>query len=341
METKISETQSLLRSKVKLYFLLTMCFLLLAILTLSFSIHVGSVKIPIAELWQYLLSPDKEGAMRDIVWNIRLPRNVAAALVGSSLAVSGALLQGVMRNPLADPQIIGVSSGAGLGAMLIIILFPEYIHLVPPFAFVGATIAVFLVYVLAWRNGLQPTRIILAGVAIAAFFGAGTSTLMTFYNDRVHGAISFMVGGLASKNWPEVELILPYVIVGLVLAMFSARKMNILILGDSTAKSLGQNVELTRILITIIATLLAAAAVSVAGLIGFVGLIVPHISRLLFGNDYRILLPVSAFLGMIILTLADMISRLIFSPFEVPAGVVMGLVGAPFFVYLLRKRDYA
>lgn len=315
-------------------------YLVVALIVFSFSIHVGSVKIPLLDVWSYILSSDATGNMRDIVWNIRLPRNILAALVGAALAVSGALLQGVMRNPLADPQIIGVSSGAGLAGMIILILFPMYPNLLPPMSFIGATVAVIMVYMLAWKNGVQPNRVILAGVAIAAFFGAGTSALMSFYSDRVHGTISFMVGGLATKSWQEVEMVYPYIVVGLIFALLFSNKMNILVLGDSTAKSLGQNVEFTRICVTAIATLLAGAAVSVAGLLGFVGLVVPHIARLMLGNDYRVLLPASMLLGAIIVTLCDTLARVIFAPFELPVGVMMGAIGAPFFLYLLRRREH-
>lgn len=319
-------------------FIILGCFIV-AIVVFSFSIHVGSVKIPLKDVWYYILSTNALGSMHDIVWNIRLPRNILAALVGAALAVSGALLQGLMRNPLADPQIIGVSSGAGLAGMIILILFPSYMHLLPPFAFLGALIAVAFVYALAWKNGIQPVRVILAGVAVAAFFGAGTSALMSFYSDRVHGTINFMVGGLATKSWEEVRLSWPYIVVGLVLALFLANKMNILVLGDSAAKGLGQNVELTRVVVTLVATLLAGAAVSVVGLLGFVGLVVPHIARLMFGNDYRLLIPVSIFLGAATVMLCDTIARSLFSPFELPVGVIMGFIGAPFFLYLLRRRE--
>lgn len=314
-------------------------YFMVALLVFSFSIHIGSIKISMLDVWRYILSIETTGSMRDIVWNIRLPRNLLAALVGAALAVSGALLQGVMRNPLADPQIIGVSSGAGFAGMLILILFPMSFQLLPLVSFVGALVAVVMVYALAWKNGIQPVRVILSGIAIAAFFGAGTSALMSFYSDRVQGAVSFMVGGLATKSWQEVQMVYPYIAIGLFLALLFANKMNILVLGDSTAKSLGQNVEVTRVCVTIIATLLAGAAVSVVGLLGFVGLIVPHIARLMLGNDYRILLPASMLLGAIVVTLCDTLARSMFAPFELPVGVMMGAIGAPFFLYLLRRSE--
>ncbi|MBW7457807.1 iron ABC transporter permease, partial [Paenibacillus sepulcri] len=233
-------------------------FLAAAVMAFTFSMNGGAIAIPLGDTWRYLFHPSQEGVMRDIIWNIRYPRTLVAALVGANLAVSGALLQGVMRNPLADPHIIGVSSGAGLLGMIVLIALPNMSYLLTPFAFIGGTGAALLIYLLAWKNGIVPTRIILAGVAVSAFMGAGISALLTFYSDRVQGAISFMVGGLSAKSWPQFDTILPYSVVGLAVAFLCARKMNILMLGDSTAKSLGTRVELTRIIVTMVATFLAA-----------------------------------------------------------------------------------
>lgn len=310
-----------------------------AVAAVAFSVHSGAVNVPWPETWRYILGLEQAGEMRDIIWNIRLPRTLVAALVGTNLAVAGALLQGVMRNPLADPHIIGVSSGAGLFGMIVLILFPHLPHLLTPVAFVGATTAAAIIYGLAWKNGIVPARIILAGVAVSAFFGAGISTLMVFYSDRLHGTIDFLVGGLAARSWPQVTTILPYTLFGLTVALLGARKMNLLVLGDRTAKSLGTRVELTRLAMTVTATLLAASAVSVVGLLGFVGLIVPHMARLLVGNDYRTLLPASALLGSAVVTGCDTLARLMFAPVEMPVGVIMGALGAPFFLYLLRRRS--
>lgn len=195
-----------------------------------------------------------------------------------------------MRNPLADPHIIGISSGAGLAGVVIMILFPAMEYLITPVAFIGAMLAAVCIYILAWKNGIKPVRIILAGVAVSAFLGAGISGLMIFYSDRVHGALMWMVGGLAARSWPHVNIILPYAVIGLILALASAAYLNILQLGDEMARGLGVNVEVTRIILTAIAALLAASAVSVVGLLGFVGLVVPHAARLLIGSDYRFLL---------------------------------------------------
>ncbi|MPN18066.1 Hemin transport system permease protein HmuU [bioreactor metagenome] len=272
-----------------------------------------------------------------VIWNIRLPRMVLAALVGINLALAGAILQGVMSNPLADPGIIGISSGAGLFGIAILVMFPQHQQFVTIGAFFGAMLAALIIYILAWKGGIQPIRIILAGVAVSALFGAGISATLVFYSDRVHGALSFMNGSLSARSWPEVQTILPYTIAGLLLVIIFAEKLNILILGDDVARGLGLNVEATRLGFTALAAFLAASAVSVIGLLGFVGLIVPHSIRLILGNDYRYMFPASALLGSVLVMLSDTFARTVLSPVEIPVGIVMAVLGAPFFLYLLRK----
>ena len=301
------------------------------------SLTKGSSIISIKEITDILLNPGNDPRSQ-IIWNIRMPRTIVGALVGINLSLSGAILQAIMRNPLADPHIIGISSGAGLAGVVIMILFPAMEYLITPVAFIGAMLAAVCIYILAWKNGIKPVRIILAGVAVSAFLGAGISGLMIFYSDRVHGALMWMVGGLAARSWPHVNIILPYAVIGLILALASAAYLNILQLGGEMARGLGVNVEVTRIILTAIAALLAASAVSVVGLLGFVGLVVPHAARLLIGSDYRFLLPASALLGIAIVTLSDTFARVIFAPIELPVGIIMAFLGAPFFLFLLRRE---
>lgn len=312
-------------------------FLGAALAALVLSMAFGSADITIAKIWYTLWSPTLRDTQDMVIWNIRFPRNIVAALVGANLAVAGAILQAVMKNPLADPQIVGVSSGAGLAGVIILILFPSWEYLVPMVAFVGALAAALMVYALAWRNGIRPTRIILAGVAVAAFLGSGISALLVFYGDRVQGALLWMVGGLSARSWPQVYVLAPYTVVGLILAFLGSRRLTILSLGDETAKGLGLPVEQTRFMMTAVAAFLAASAVSVAGLIGFVGLIIPHIARMIIGTEYRFLLPGSAFLGAAVLVVSDTLGRVLFSPVEVPVGIIMAFFGAPFFLWLLRR----
>ncbi|WP_299448811.1 iron ABC transporter permease [uncultured Phascolarctobacterium sp.] len=312
-------------------------FLFLALVGSFLSLTKGSSIITMEQIVEILLHPGSD-SQSQIIWNIRMPRTIVGALVGINLALSGAILQAVMRNPLADPHIIGISSGAGLAGVVIMILFPALEYLITPVAFIGAMLAAICIYILAWKNGIKPVRIILAGVAVSAFLSAGISGLMIFYSDRVHGALMWMVGGLAARSWPHVNIILPYAIIGLVLTLASAAYLNILQLGDEMARGLGVNVEVTRIVMTAIAALLAASAVSVVGLLGFVGLVVPHAARLLIGSDYRYLLPAAALLGIAIVTLSDTFARVIFAPIELPVGIIMAFLGAPFFLFLLRRE---
>ena len=312
-------------------------FAFLAVLGAFLSLTKGSSVITMSQIVELLLNPGMD-PQSQIIWNIRMPRTIVGALVGINLSLSGAILQAIMRNPLADPHIIGISSGAGLAGVVIMILFPALEYLITPVAFVGAMLAAICIYILAWKNGIKPVRIILAGVAVSAFLSAGISGLMIFYSDRVHGALMWMVGGLAARSWPHVSIILPYAAIGLVLALASASFLNILQLGDEMARGLGVNVEVTRIVMTAIAALLAASAVSVVGLLGFVGLVVPHAARLLIGSDYRFLLPAAALLGVAIVTLSDTFARVIFAPIELPVGIIMAFLGAPFFLFLLRRE---
>lgn len=320
-------------------FRISVIFLLVALLVVSMFISLvfGATTVSLGDIWRTLWASELTDSASQIIWNIRLPRNIVAALVGACLATSGAILQAVMKNPLADPQIVGVSSGAGLMGVIILILFPGYDYLVPMVAFLGAMGAALMVYALAWKNGIRPSRIILAGVAVSAFLGSGISALLVFFGDRVQGALLWMVGGLAARSWPQVEVLLPYAIVGLIFACMGAKRLTILSLGDETAKGLGLKVEQTRFMMTAVAAMLAAGAVSIAGLIGFVGLVIPHILRLIIGNDYAYLLPGSALLGAFILVISDTVGRVVLSPIEIPVGIIMAFFGAPFFLYLLRR----
>lgn len=318
--------------------ILILAFLSVVCLTGFFlSLKLGSLKLTVRQIMEVMSSPS-EGPYYQIICNIRLPRTLVAACVGICLSLSGCLLQGIMRNPLAAPHLIGVSAGAGLAGVVILILYPGIYYLLPPVAFIGALLTTLMVYLIAWRQGVRPSRLILAGVAVSSFLGAMITGLMIFFPDRVHSVIGFMVGGLSARTWKHLNIILPYTLLGFVLVNLTARRLNILMLGDETAGSLGLHVERTRLFFIALAALLAASAVSVAGLLGFVGLIVPHITRLIIGSDYRFLLPASALLGAALVMICDTISRVILDPVEVPVGIIMALLGAPFFLYLLRSK---
>jgi len=317
--------------------LILIAFICLSVISFFISMANGAVRISIKEIIDTLFVSSST-VNYQIIWNVRLPRTIVAALVGTCLALSGAILQGIMRNSLAGPNIIGVSSGAGLMTLIVLILFPNYYYLAPIGSFAGALIATLFIYFLAWKDGAAPTRLILAGVAVSSLLGAGNNIIMTFYPNKIAGVIGFMVGGLSAVNWKQVTMIWPYAAVGIVLVLLIPNRLNILMLGDEVATGLGLNVEKTRFLFIIISSLLAGSAVSVVGLLGFVGLIVPHITRLFIGSDYRYLLPATIFAGSSTVMLCDTLARVLFAPVEIPVGIIMSALGAPFFLYLLRKK---
>ena len=331
------ETDETIKSK-SLKIIIILFFTGFTIFAMVASLTLGSVDISFSTIVHTLLG-NVQTTDEMVIWNIRFPRNIVGALVGANLAVSGAILQAVMKNPLADPGIVGVSSGAGLAGVIMLIFMPEASILLTPVAFVGAMLSAAAVYALAWKNGIRPTRIILAGGAVSAFLGSGISALLVFYSDKVQGALLWMVGGLSARSWPQVETLFPYTILGLVLALAGCKALTILSLGDETARGLGVPVERVRFSMTAVAALLAAGAVSVAGLIGFVGLVVPHIVRLIIGTDYKYVIPGSAILGAGVLVFCDTLGRVAFSPIEIPAGIIMAFLGAPFFLYLLRRSS--
>lgn len=300
------------------------------------SMTIGSAKISVTDVVKSLLNNSGETCSK-VIRNIRLPRATLAMLVGINLALSGGIMQAIMNNPLAGPGIIGVSSGAGFFGIFVLLIFPEMTPMLPPITFIGAMVAVGMVYLLSWKKGLRPIRIILAGVAVNSFFGAGISALMIFYSDRVQGALLFMSGTLDATTWSQVVMILPYTIIGTFLTITQTEKLNLLLLGDETATSLGLSVNRSRLMLTALSAVLAASAVSVVGLLGFVGLIVPHISRMIVGSNYKSLIPTAAIIGSILVLASDTFGRTIVNPIQIPVGIVMALLGTPFFLFLLRK----
>lgn len=310
--------------------------LVLVILVVVFS-TIGSFNLSLGEIISSLIHQDNSMVMT-IVYKMRLPRNILAVLIGANLAVSGVLLQSVMKNPLADPGITGVSSGASVAAIIILLLMPQLSGALPLFAFVGGAIACALVFIMAWKNGLRPERIVLAGVAINTILGGFISLLSTLFSDRIQSAILWLNGSLATKTWSHVDMLFLYSLIGLGLSLFLIRSANVLQLGDESAKNLGFNVSRTRLVISAVAVFLAAISTAVVGIISFIGLIVPHIARLLMGSDHKYTIPFSMILGAIVLLIADTLARTIGGSIEIPVGVITSIVGGPFFLYLLRKR---
>lgn len=302
-----------------------------------YGLTYGSVPISLRNIWEVFTS-NGDPLSYKIIMNLRLPRVLIGLLVGACLAASGALLQGVMKNPLADPGIIGVSAGGGLAAIMAMIVFPQFSYLLPVLAFAGALAASVFIYAIAWNKGSSPIKIVLAGVAINALIGAITNGFMVIYSDRVQAVLPWLAGGLSGKSWHHLSFMAPYAIIGLVVSLFAIKPANLLLLGDDTSQLLGQKVEWQRFFLILLSSLLAGAAVSVAGLVGFVGLVVPHAVRLLVGGDYRFLLPLSIVGGAVLVVFADTIARTAFDPIELPVGILLAVLGAPFFLYLLKKR---
>jgi iron complex transport system permease protein len=310
------------------------------ILALVLSLAIGSVFISPSELWQTILGRGTETAT-SILWKIRLPRTILIALTGAALGCSGATYQGLFRNPLADPFLIGVASGAGLGAVIAMSIQWPYsfwgLMAIPLSAFIAALLTVFIVYSLARVGQTIPTtNLILAGVAFSSFATSLTSFLMIRSTSEVRRALGWLLGGASQTGWTAILAIVPYLIIGLGILMFSGHALNVLQFGDDQAQQLGLNVTRTKRILLIASSLATAAAVAFSGIIGFIGLIVPHLTRLWFGPDYKRLLPLSILGGATALLLSDILARIVIAPQEIPVGIITALAGAPFFLWVLR-----
>lgn len=305
-----------------------------------FAVNTGSLKVTPSELFCGLFieyNPDVA-----TIYDLRFPRIFIAMLGGAATAVSGVLLQAVMKNPLADPGIIGVSSGASLVAVIVTAFFPSLFFLTPMLAFIGGLIAFMLVYSLSWNGGLSPLRIILVGVAVNALCTGLMSAFNSATGSSYTGVASIVNANITQKTWDDFQTLAVYVVIGLIASFFVTNQCNLLSLEDKTARSLGMNVTRSRIVISVTAVLLASISTAVVGAISFLGLIVPHIARLLVGSNHKVLVPYSILLGAFTLLLADTIGRTVASPYEISAAVVMSVIGGPFFISLLRrsKQNY-
>jgi iron complex transport system permease protein len=275
------------------------------------------------------------------VFDLRFPRICIALLAGASMAVSGVLLQSVMKNPIADPGIIGISGGAAFVAILITTFAPALLFAKPVFALIGGLVAFILVYGLAWKSNLNPLHIILVGVAIQAMFAGLSSAFSSMTGGNVQGAAAIVNGSITLKTWSDVTALLGCTVVGLAAAFVAAQRCNLLALEETKLRSLGINVNATRLAVSFVAVLLAASATAIVGIVGFLGLIAPHIGRLLVGTNHKVLIPFSVLLGAFILLLADTIGRTIAAPYELSAAVLMAIIGGPFFIILLRRKGVA
>ena len=324
------------------------------IIIIALATSIGSVPVPLGTTFSILadklpfvnIDQTWTDAMSTIVFDIRLPRVLLAGLVGACLAIAGATYQGLFRNPLADPYLLGVAQGASLGAVIGFFVPTAWnlagMGLIPILAFAGAILATMVVYFLAKRGKTLPvTTLILAGVALSALLGSIVSYLTISSGTKLHGIIFWMMGSFSASQWSEVLTVLPYMAVGIGIIIIFSRLLNVMQLDEEQAQQLGVNVESFKLILLGAATLITAAAVSFVGTIGFVGIIIPHTVRLIWGADHRYLLPFSILTGAIFMILTDLISRTVLSPTEIPIGVITAVCGAPFFLYLLRRRNKA
>jgi len=328
-----------------------LCLLLAGVVGVSLSL--GAVTIPLPRTWSILLhslfglKSGWSSSDSSIILEIRLPRTISGVLVGAALSLAGAVLQALLRNPLADPFVLGISSGAAVGAVLAILLGLGSTLLgsyaVPGAAFGGALLTLLLVYSIARIQGRVPTQtLLLAGVIVSSFFSAIIMFLISVTsNEKIYNITFWLMGSLEFLSSQSLGVIFIYLLVGGGILFALARDLNLLVLGEETASELGVEVERVKKIVFVFASLITGAVVSVSGLIGFVGLVVPHLVRMIWGPDHRFLLPASALMGGILLVVADTVARTVVAPSEIPVGVVTAMGGAPFFVYLLRKKGHA
>lgn len=313
---------------------------ILLIVLFCLAVNTGSLQVSLPQLMSGLfVAYDPTVAT---IYDLRFPRILIALLGGAAVAVSGALLQAVLRNPLADPGIIGISSGASFAAIIIVAFFPMLFFFTPLFAFLGGIIAFALVYGLSWKSGFSPLRIILIGVAVNAMFTGLLQAFNSGTGNVYEGAANIVNANISMKTWDDFTTLFVWVVIGLLLSLTIMQRCNLLALEDKTARSLGVNVNRSRLIISLIAVLLASISTSIIGPISFLGLIVPHIARLLVGSNHKVLIPYCMVLGAFILLLADTVGRVIMAPNEISAAVVMAVVGGPFFIALLcgTRRKY-
>lgn len=303
------------------------------------TLKLGSVDLSWSEVWHGMTS-ESDPLARNIVWQIRFPRLLDAMLIGAALAVSGALLQGVTRNPLADPTILGVTAAAGLAGAAAIKFNPQIPQWGIAMACVGGGLGgAAILFVIAYRGAVSPVRLALAGVALSAFFGAAIVGVLSSSRTFLQTSLGFLAGGLYGSEWRDLRSMLPYLVPGFLGAVLLSGRLNILALGDDIAAGLGVLTDRTRLAILAVVGVLTGCAVATAGLVSFVGLVCPHLARYTIGSDNRLLIPVSALYGALLVGAADLIAKLLISPSELPMGIITAGVGAPFLLYLVRFRE--
>lgn len=324
-------------SKALIGYILSIIALLVAI---WLGVSVGSVKVPISTLWD----TGADAIATNIVWKIRMPRLVLAGLVGASLAIAGAAFQGLLKNPLADPYTLGVSSGASVGAVATLffgISVPFLgIFTLPVFSMIGALVTMLLVITFAKLvdRSMKMETIILTGIIFSSFLGSVISLMIALTGEELRQIIGWLLGSVSMRGWSFVQMALPFVVIGTILLWLNRRELNAMLFGEERAKHLGVNVKKRKMMILIGGSMLTGTAVAVSGTIGFVGLVVPHMTRLLFGSDNRHVLPLSFINGAALLIICDLVSRTIISPTELPIGVITAFIGAPVFAFIFFRQ---
>ncbi len=335
MSSPISTSESIRKHKL-LILAVAFAFLVFAVIA---GIMTGTIRYSFSDILNSITAETQRTVAERIIINIRIPRILTGVLVGINLSIAGAMLQAMLQNPMASPNVIGVNSGAGLGAVLIMTIFPKVISAIPVAAFGGALLTSVIIYVISQIPGKNGTvHLVLAGVAISSLLKAVTSALMILNSDVLEITYSWLQGSLSGRGWNEFTLILPYSLIGSASAIFISPKLNLFALGEETAVSVGLRIKFYRFLVMIISSVLAGSAISAAGTIGFVGLVAPHCARILVGGDNRYLIPLSAFFGGILMVLSDTVARTIFRPVELSVGIVTAVLGAPFFLWLLFTK---
>lgn len=319
------------------YILSFLSVLVLLFIVILVSAITGSIEVGVFDFIKGLFTGTDENV--NIIKDLRLPRVIIALYSGAALAVAGVLFQAVMKNPLADAGVIGISSGAKLASLLGITIFPQLFYYMPLFSFAGGVLTCFLVYSFSWKSHLSPVKIILVGIAINAMFTGLNESFITICNYLGTIPAASSSSSITQKTWGDVQVIASYGTVGIVLSLFIGSWCNLLSLQDKTARNLGLHVTRARLLISAIAVWLAAVATSIAGVIAFVGLLIPHISRRIVGSDHKVLIPFSALAGALLILTADTLGRTVLAPSEIPASTIMAVIGGPFLIFLLRKQD--
>jgi iron complex transport system permease protein len=351
---KSEEVENIYSKRASRWKLIVVLLIIVLFITSVLSLNVGYAQIPFINILRILarqipllnsLVPSSlvSSTEEAIILQIRMPRILTGVLVGAALAAAGVLYQGIFKNPMADSYVLGVSAGASVGASLSILFGIGFtflgVGIAQIAAFVGALLTIFLVYNISRVGSRIPiSTLLLSGIAVSIFLSAIVAILQVIAGERLHVIVFWLIGGFSNVQWKDVWAVLPFILIGVVAAYFFVRDLNLLALGDDTAQHLGVNVDKVKKWLLVLSSLITAAAVSISGIIGFIGLMIPHMTRLVIGPDHRILLPTSTIIGAIFLVICDAVARVIIAPAELPVGVITALSGGPFFIYLLRKK---